>query len=83
MFDEDGNLNAERLRAHDEAWAQDCFSGLEWEILSHQMDIEVPDAALVISIALNKRNEVAMKTGHLEVMSTLQSLCTPDPQGKQ
>ena len=82
MFDEDGNYNIERVRAHDEAWAQDCFSGLEWEVLSHKMDIEEPDAALIISIALNKRNEVAMKTGHLEIMSTLQGLCTPDPHGK-
>ena len=81
MFDEEGNLSAERLRAHDEGWAQDCFSGLDWEVLSHKMDEEQPDAALIISIALNKRNEVAMKTGHLEIMSTLQSLCTRDPHG--
>ena len=46
------------------------------------MDIEQPDAALIISIALNKKNEVAMKTGHLEIMSALQSLCKPNPQGE-
>ena len=45
------------------------------------MDIEEPDAAQVISIALNKKNEVAMKTGHLEIMSTLVSLCEPTPNG--
>ena len=45
------------------------------------MDEEEPKAALAISIALNKKNEVAMKTGHLEIMSTLVGLCKPDPQG--
>ena len=45
------------------------------------MDAEEPDAALVIRIALNKKNEAAMKTGHLEIMSTLVRLCTPNPQG--
>ena len=43
------------------------------------MDVEDPDAALVISIALIKKNETAMKTGHTEIMNTLVSLCKPSP----
>ena len=45
------------------------------------MDEEEPDAAQIISIALNKKNEVAMKTGHLEIMATLVRLCEPEPDG--
>ena len=45
------------------------------------MDEEEPDAALIISIALNKKNEVAMETGHLEIMSTLVGLRKPSPSG--
>ena len=81
ILDEDGNYSAVELRIYDASWALDCSSGLGWEILSYKMDIEQPDAANIISVTLNKRNEVAMKTGHLEIMSTLASLCTPDPQG--
>ena len=46
------------------------------------IDIEDPDGAAVICIALNKKNETAMKTGHLEIMNTMESLCNPDPHGK-
>ena len=44
------------------------------------MDTEEPGAALIISIALNKKNEAAMQTGHTEVMKTLVGLCKPDPR---
>ena len=80
-MDENGNYSLGKLRVHDEQWAQDCFRGLEWEILSWRMDVEEPEAALIISIALNKKNEVAMKTGHLEIWSTLVALCKPSADG--
>ena len=57
IFDDEGNLNLDRVRAHDEAWAQDCVAGLEWEILSHNLDIEESDGAHIISIALNKKTK--------------------------
>ena len=75
ILDNNRNYSLEKLRAHDDEWAQGCYSGLEWEVLSWKMDVEEPEAALIISIALNKKNEVAMKTGHLEIMSTLVRLC--------
>ena len=65
ILDKNGNYSLEKLRVFDEQWAQDCFFGLEWEILSWKMDVEEPEAAQIISVALNKKNEVAMKTGHL------------------
>ena len=34
---------------------------------------------MIIAIALNKKNDAAMKTGHTEIMNTLVSLCKPDP----
>ncbi|CAK0895420.1 unnamed protein product, partial [Prorocentrum cordatum] len=81
LLDEKGNYNLEKVRAHDGKWGSQCEGGLEWEILSWGMDEEEPEAALVISIALNKKNETAMKTGHLEILSTLVGLCKPDPHG--
>lgn len=81
MLDDNGNYSLAKVEAHDEAWARDCQSGLDWEMLSWKMDEEDPDAAQIISIALNKKNEAAMKTGHLEIMSTLEGLCKPDPTG--
>ena len=81
ILDHNGNYSLEKLRVHDDEWAQACFRGLEWEVLSWKMDMEEPGAAQIISIALNKKNEVAMKTGHLEIMSTLVGLCVPSPNG--
>ena len=81
ILDENGNYSLEKLRVHDDEWSQGCFRGLEWEVLSWKMDVEQPDAAQIISIALNKKNEVAMKTGHLEIMATLVGLCVPSPNG--
>ena len=80
-LDHKRRCSLEKLRVHDDEWAQACFRGLEWDVLSWKMDIEEPDAAQVISIALNKRKEMAMKTGHLEIMSTLVRLCEPTPNG--
>ena len=79
LLDDKGCYFPEKLEGHDQAWARQCASGLEWEILSWRMDEEEPDAALVIGVALNKRNEAAMKTGILEIMSTLKNLCKPGP----
>ena len=59
-----------KVESHDDAWGRECHSGVGWEVLSWRMDEEDPEAALVVSIALNKRNEAAMKTGHLEIMAT-------------
>ena len=55
MLDGQGNYSMAKLEAYDDAWAKDCHSGLEWEVLSLKMDQEERDAALVISIALNKK----------------------------
>ena len=53
--------------------------GMLWECLSSQMDVEEPEAAMIISVALNKKNDASMKTSHTEIMNTLVGLCAPSP----
>ena len=79
ILDADGNYSLALLQAHDRPWHDLCLTGMAWEVLSWKIDVEEPEAALVISIALNKKNEAAMKTGGLEVWNTLVGLCKPDP----
>ena len=67
------------VAGRDGEWHSDILRGLEWEELSWQMDVEEPNASLDISVALNKRNEAAMKIGHLEIVKTMQALLNPDP----
>ena len=74
-LDDNGNYSMQALREHDVDWERLCLAGIKWEILHWKMDQEEKGAAHIISIALNKRNEAAMKTGHLEIMFTLISLC--------
>ena len=66
ILDDNGNYSLVKVQSYDEAWARDCHSGIKWEMLAWKMDEEEPNAALIISIALNKKNEAAMKTGHTE-----------------
>ena len=79
FLDEQGNYSLDLLRIFDPSWADQVEKGLPWELLDPIMDTEEPEGALIISIALNKRNEAAMQTGHTEVMKTLVGLCKPDP----
>ena len=79
ILDADGTYSMEKLEDHDKPWCDLCHTGLRWEVLSWKMDAEEPDGALVISIALNKKNEAAMKTGVIEMWNTLVGLCKPDP----
>ena len=80
IVDEHGNYSMQLLQAHDPECHRDCTTGVEFEELDYTMEDEEPDAAEMICIALNKKNEVAMKTGHLEILSTLAGLCKPDPK---
>ena len=79
ILDASGNYSLSKLQARDPSWHGLCLTGLTWEILSWKMDFEEPEAALVIAIALNKKNDAAMKTGGLEIWNTLVRLCKPEP----
>ena len=80
LLDDNGNYSLEKLRSRDSDWYTDIMGGIEWEILDCRIDIEDPDAAHIISVALNRKNSSALVTGHLEIMRTLVALCEPDPK---
>ena len=79
ILDEDGNYSMALMQGHDSDWFHDIQIGLEWEELSYTMEDEEPDAAWTISVAFNKKNDAAMKIGHLEILAALTLLCKPDP----
>ena len=54
ICDDQGMFNLALVKAKDEEWGDLCEKGITWEMLSPDMDVEEPEAALVISIALNK-----------------------------
>ena len=45
--------------------------GLDCEVLAWEMGVEEPNAALVISIALNKGQEIALRTTELTAVAVL------------
>ena len=59
ILDKNGFYSMDLLKAHDTDWHELITVGLKWEMLSHKMDIEDPEAALVISVALNKKTKQA------------------------
>ena len=79
ILDENGNYSMDLLHGHDRDWWTDVQTGLDWEELHWKIDEEEPDAALVISVSLNKKNEAAMETGHLEIFTAMKNLLDPDP----
>ena len=79
ILDENGNYSMDLLQGHDRDWWLDIQTGLEWEELHWKMDEEEPDAALVISVSLNKKNELAMETGHIEIFTAMANLMNPNP----
>ncbi len=74
-----GKYDMEELKKHDKPWFDLATAGIPWEMLSWEMEIDEPDAASIIAIALNKKNEAAMKTSHTEIMNCLGNLCNPSP----
>ena len=69
-----------KLSKADLNWYHAIVGGTEWEILSSDMDKEEPNAAHIIALALNQKNQIAFSTAHLEILRTLKSLCNPAPQ---
>lgn len=81
LMDIGGQLvyDLDKLLQADKEWFTNLMAGCEWEVLSSKMDIEEPTAAHIIALALNSSNQIALETGHLEIMRTLMFLCNPDP----
>ena len=80
ILDDALRYSMNKLKKEDPEWYNAIVGGTEWEILSSDMDKEEPNAAHIIAIALNKKNQFAMATGHLEIVMTLKSLCKPHPK---
>ena len=71
ILDDRCRYSMQKLNKADQDWYNAIVGGIEWEILSSDMDKEEPDAAHIIALALNNRNSIAVATGHLEVLRTL------------
>ena len=67
----------------DNEWHTAILAGSDWEILDSAIDIEEPDAAHIISVALNRKNATALVTGHMEIMRALVALCVPNPSSHE
>ena len=68
-----------KLQKEDLEWFTNILGGSEWLILSSHMAIEDPSAAHTTALALNKRNKVALATGHMDIMKTQPSLLQTSP----
>ena len=80
ICDETGKYCMKKIGARDKDWETAVYKGLKWQRLSYKMDIEQPQAARVISIALNEKNSFAMETGHTEIMAFIFRNVNPQPQ---
>jgi hypothetical protein len=75
VLDRDGRLSLDLVRSQDAELASCCEVGLEWEVLSHMMDIEEPNAADLISRALNMKNSSCMQSHEMEARACLLRCC--------
>ena len=67
ILEEDGArlvYSMSKLREVDKDWRYDILGGRTWEVLSSDMDIEEPEAAGIIALALS--NRAVLVRGHLE-----------------
>ena len=80
ILDDKGCYSMDKLRMFDNEWHTAILAGSDWEILDSAIDIEEPDAAHIISVALNRKNAPALVTGHMEIMRSLVALCKPKPR---
>ena len=71
--DENGNLSVSAVaQSPNGVELAECIEeGLSLEVLSWKMDVEEPDAASIISRALNKTHELALRTTELTAVAVL------------
>ena len=82
ILDEKGNCSLDKLGIIENDWYL-AVIGSDWEILDSAIDIEEPDAAHIISVALKRKNAPALVTGHMEIMRSLVALCEPNPRSHE
>ena len=57
ILDDKGNFSFGKLRIIENEWFLTVLDGSDWEILDSAIDIEEPDAAHIISVALNMKKK--------------------------
>ena len=67
LEEQEGRLvySMSKLREVDKDWHTAIVGGCEWEILSSDMDIEEPEAAGIIALALSNRAVLALSLIHI------------------
>ena len=76
VCDANGLLSIAAVAAHPNGkeLAELLQMGMEWEVLSWKMDVEEPDAASIISQALNSAQQIAMSQTEIQAIHCLNGL---------
>jgi len=70
-----GCLDVSILEEKDPAFAKCCREGILWDILSHKIQTEEPEALNIIQAACNSKNAIALIPHEMEAISSLSRLC--------
>ena len=77
-IDKAGRLDLDAVAVKDEAFTTCAREGLWMELLSWRMMVEEPEAASLISTALNKSQEAALRTSELTAVAVLTGVVTKE-----
>ena len=75
ITNQSGHLDLKLLEEVIQAFAKHCSDGLLWDILSHKIQIEEPEALNIIEAACNSKNAIALIPHEMEAISNLSRLC--------
>ena len=70
-----GQLDMAMLEEVDSAFAKHCRDGLLWDILSHKIQTEEPEALNIIQAACNSKNAIALIPHEMEAILNLSRIC--------
>jgi hypothetical protein len=70
-----GCLDVSILEEKDPAFAKCCREGILWDILSHKIQTEEPEALNIVQAACNSKNAIALIPHEMEAISSLSRLC--------
>jgi len=70
-----GHLDLKLLEEVDQVFAKYCADGLLWDILSHKIQTEEPEALNITQAACNSKNAIALIPHEMEAISNLSRLC--------
>ena len=82
ILDSNGKYSLSKLRTVDLAFAAAVDTGLQWDILAWEMEIEEPEACVVIQAAMNSRAGLSLLTHEMQAFSYLCSLASNKHSGR-